>query len=322
MKTHPSLLLTLILSSAAPAHAALLAYDGFDSTVYNAVPLSSGGGFKNPDAGPSDALFYDNDTSRNNGSTEIGQNPYVHGFTGPWRYNANISSSVYARLEPTQLSYAGLTTTTGHLNLHRSASSSTTSKAFARDLNVGPSTGFGSVLYIGGLIQRTSGTTFSLSLNFTGGGTRSLSLAIAADGITSMSGTDATTVTSDSNLWAFDTPEFFILKLENSVLDGVAGGTVGDQMSLYINPDLSNEAANTAALILGDEDASFFVTGNSGWTMGSLTIGSNAGAAGHSAIFDEFKIGTEWADMLSTIPEPGTGALAFVSLLFACRRRR
>lgn len=322
MKTCLRLLFPLILSSTTSVHAALLVYEGFDSTVYNAVPAASGGGFKNPDEFPSDALFYDNDTIRNNDSTEVGQNPPVHGFVNPWRYNSNISSSVYPRLEPSQLSYPGLTTTTGQLNLQRSASSSGTSKSFSRSLNAGPSTGYGSVLYIGGLIQRTSDTTFTLGLSFTGTGTRSIGMTISADGVTTLTGTDAPTVTSDSPQWALNTPEFFILKLENSVLDGEPGGTVGDQMSLYINPDLSNEAANIPSLILGDEDASFFVTGNSGWSFGNLTIGSNIGAAGQSAIFDEFKIGTEWADMMAVIPEPGTGALTFVSLLLACRRRR
>jgi hypothetical protein len=323
MKTHLCVLFPLIFSSVTPAHAALLAYDGFDSSLYNAVPSGSGGGYKRPDTGPSNALFFDSDTVRNNSSVEIGQNPVTHGFIDPWRYNHNISSSVYPRLEATQLSYPGLTTTTGQLNLQRSGSSSGTAKTFARSLNVGPSTGFGSVLYIGGLIQRTSGTTFTLNLSLTDGtSSRSITMAIDADGITALRGSNAPNVTSTSPLWEINTPEFFVLKMENSVLDGAAGGTEGDQLSLYINPDLSSEGANVPALILGDAEANFFVTGNGNWSMGSLTIGSNMGEAGHSAIFDEFKIGTEWADMLATIPEPGTVAFGFVTLLFACRRRR
>lgn len=322
---HPVLPLCLFSLSAAPGHAALLAYDGFDSTVYNAVASGAGGGYKDPSAGPSDALFYDSNTARNDGSTEVGQNPAVHGFTAPWRYNANISSSVYARLEQGQLSYAGLTSTTaGQLNLQRSGSSSTTSKSFSRDFNVGPSSNFGQALYIGGLIRRTSDTSFSLSMTMTADGSdvRNFSMAIAADGFTTLNGSEATETVSGSSQWALSTPEFFVLKLENSVLDGVSGGTNGDQMSLYINPDLSNEAANTPALLLGDENSSFFVTGNPGWSFDTFTIGSSMGAAGQSAIFDEFKIGTEWADMLATIPEPSLSLLLAGFLLMGCGRRK
>ena len=146
--------------------AALLAYDGFSSSVYKATPSGSGGGYKDPSAGASDALFYDNDTNFNNGSTEVGQGPGVLGFSGNWKNTTNISPTVYARLENSQLSYSGLTTTTGQLNLFRSGGNGAT-KGFTRSLNVGPSTGFGSTLYIGGLIQRTSDTSFSLSINTT-----------------------------------------------------------------------------------------------------------------------------------------------------------
>lgn len=305
------------------AKAALLVYDGFDSTVYNAVPLASGGGFKDPSAGPSDALFYDSNTVRNDGSTEVGQNPSVHGFTGAWRYNTNISSSVYPKLETSQLSYSGLTATTaGQLNLFRSASTGT-SKSFARTLNAGPSTNFGQVLYVGGLIQRTADTSFTLGLTFTNGtDTRNLSMTIATDGNGSLTGSDAPASPSSSPIWATGAPQFFILKLENSVLDGVAGGTLGDRMSLYLNPNLADEGSNTASLVLGDSDASFFVTENSSWSLGSLTVGSSMSAAGQSLIFDEFKIGTEWADMLTTIPEPGSAGLFAASFLMVCRRRR
>lgn len=325
MKLLSALAPLCLVLTCATGHAALLAYDGFDSTSYNAVAAPTGG-YRNHTTGPSNALFYDDDLTRNNsasGSIEVGQNPATYGFTDPWNYGSNLSSSVYARLEPTQLSYAGLTTTLGQLNLQRSASSSASGKSFSRSLNVGPSTGFGAELYIGGLIQRTSDTTFSLSMAFVSGSdSRSISMSIAADGIGTLTGYGAPTVTSDSPIWATGVPQFFVLKLENSVLDGVAGGTVGDRMSLYINPDLSNEAANTPALVLGDEDAGFFVTGNSAWTINGINIASNLAAAGQSVIFDEFKIGTQWADMMATIPEPSTGVLAMMPLLLAFRRRR
>ena len=302
---------------------ALLAYDGFSSSVYNAIPSGSGGGYKDPSAGPSDALFFDNDTNFNNGSTEVGQGPGVLGFSGNWKNTTNISQTVYARLENSQLSYSGLTTTTGQLNLFRSGGSGA-AKGFTRSLDVGPSTNFGSTLYIGGLIQRTSDTSFSLSINTTNGtDTRSFSMAIAGDGITTFTGTGATTTASDSPLWTAGAAQYFILKLENSIADGGASTTEGDRISLYINPDLSNEAGNSPAMVFEDANASFFVTGNSAWTLGELNISSGLTAAGQSVIFDEFAIATTWNDLL-TIPEPSSSLLIAGSLLTACclRTRR
>lgn len=310
------------LVAAAPLQAALLVYEGFDSTVYNAVPGPTGG-YRNPNEGPSDALFWDINTTRNDGVDEVGQGPAVHGFSGAWNYNSNISSSVYPRLEPSQLSYSGLTTTNGQLNLFRSFGSGS-SKTYTRPFGVGPSTTFGSTLYIGGLIQRTSDTSFTLAITFRDAGTnaRSISMSINTAGFTTLTGTGASNLTSDSAQWAFDTPQFFVLKLENSVLDGGASTTDGDKMSLYINPDLSNEGANTPVLEFGDDNSSFFVTGNSNWTLGNFTVGSGVAEVGQSVIFDEFKVGTEWADMSAVIPEPSAALLAAFPLLGIFLRRR
>jgi len=302
------------------SQAALLAYDGFGSSVYKAVPSGSGGGFKDPSVGASDALYYDNDTVFNNASTEIGQGPAVHGFTGNWKNTSNISPTVYGRLENSQLSYSGLTTTTGQLNLFRSSGSGG-AKGFTRSLNVGPSTGFGSTLYIGGLIQRTSDTSFSLSINTTDGtNTRSFSMAIASDGLTTFNGTGVSASTSGTSLWTAGAAEYFILKLENSVADGGLSTTEGDRISLYINPDLSNETGNLPAMVFDGANASFFVTGNAAWTLGELNISSGLTAAGQSVVFDEFAIGTTWNDLV-TIPEPSSSLLIAGFLLTACCRR-
>jgi len=299
---------------------ALLAYDGFSSSVYKATSSGSGGGYKDPSAGASDALYYDNDTNFNNGSTEVGQGPAVHGFSGNWRNTTNISPTVYGRLENSQLSYAGLTTTTGQLNLFRSSGNGA-AKGFVRSLNVGPSTNFGSTLYIGGLIQRTSETSFSLSINTTNGtDTRSFSMGIAGDGITTFTGTGVTAATSSTSLWTAGAAEYFILKLENSVADGGASTTEGDRISLYINPDLSNEAGNLPAMVFEGANASFFVTGNSAWTLGELNISSGLTASGQSVIFDEFAIATTWNDLL-TVPEPTSSMMVAGFLLTACCRR-
>ncbi|WAC19866.1 PEP-CTERM sorting domain-containing protein [Luteolibacter sp. SL250] len=93
-------------------------------------------------------------------------------------------------------------------------------------------------------------------------------------------------------------------------------------MTLYINPDFSLGDANLPALEVGDENSGFFVTGNSGWTLGTFKMTSNLSDAGQSVIFDEFKIGTEWADMADVIPEPSTSLLAMLPLLGVLRRRR
>lgn len=315
---------SLCLIAASPLKGALLAYEGFDSSVYNAVAGPTGG-YRDPSAGPSDALFYDDDTTRNNsgsGSVEVGQGPAVLGFSGNWGYTANLSPSVYARLQNSQLSYSGLTTTTGQLNLFRSSSSSGSGKGFVRDLNVGPSTVFTQTLYISGLLQRTEGTSFSLSMSSTDGSTdRAFSMSIAGDGITTLTGSGTTGLVSGSSVVGVDSPIYFILKLENSVADGGTSTTSGDRMSLYINPNLADEGSNSAAMVLDSTTADFFVTGNGGWTLGDFRIGSNVGAVGQSVIFDEFKIATEWADLL-TVPEPSTSVLGAAALLAVCMRRR
>ncbi|WAC19865.1 hypothetical protein OVA24_00550 [Luteolibacter sp. SL250] len=209
MKTHLRLLIPLVFSSTAPLHAALLVYDGFDSTAYKAVPSAQGGGYKNPASGNSDALFYDDDTNYKDGpeGSEVGQAPFVPGFAGAWDYTTNISSTVYARLEDSQLSYTGLTTTTGQLNLFRSGGAGS-SKGFSRAFDVGPSTAFTNTLFIGGLIWRTAETSFYMDFNMTNGSdSRSFGMDVMADGSSRMNGYGADTATSASPQWATGTAE-------------------------------------------------------------------------------------------------------------------
>ncbi|MGE9266530.1 MAG: PEP-CTERM sorting domain-containing protein [Verrucomicrobiales bacterium] len=310
------------------AGAAVLAYDGFDVTKYRAD-----GGYADPSAGPSNALIWDADTTPGG---SVGQNPAMHGFVNnQWTPDGtNMGAHVYGRLENTQASYTGLSTSFGQLNMFRSSGSGG-NKSYYRELSVGPSTQYPSTIYIAALVQRTSETTLSLSFTSTNGSdVRPFNLQILgsdgtySDGTLRMAGVQSTGGSAEAfgdGLITPDTMHLLVFKIENSVLN--SGSTSnGDQISLYLNPDLSSEAANSAALTMGNAETNFFVAGNSSWTLGGLQIESNLALNGQSVIFDEFRIATTWEDMVNAanlVPEPSTTALSFLlGLPLVLRRRR
>ncbi|MGE9266531.1 MAG: hypothetical protein ACQKBY_00425, partial [Verrucomicrobiales bacterium] len=124
--------LSLLLSF--EAGASVLAYEGFDTTRYDAT-----GGYADPTAGSSNALVWDADTT--NGGA-VGQGPNSYGFQNATAWdtwindNNNIAANVYPKVQNSQLSYSGLTTTTGQVEFSRTGGTSTTEKLFYRPLNV------------------------------------------------------------------------------------------------------------------------------------------------------------------------------------------
>ena len=316
-----SAILLPLLACPAFSGAALLLYEGFDSTRYDTT-----GGYASP-AGASNALVWDPDVDPGNGN-HVAQGPSVHGFaSSPWVHGAAINSIVYGRLENSQQSYTGLTTTTGQLNIQRSGSGSG-DKIFSRNLSLGGGTSASlpETLYISGLITRNA-TSFNLSFsssntisNPTTLDTRTFRMAVDGAGTVTFSQNGGSSVTSATPLWdASSSPVFFVMKIENSVLNE-ASPTSGDKISLYLNPDLSSEAANTPVFEYGDAASAYYVIGNSDYAMDSMSL-MGSPANGGSVIFDELRFADSWEDAHSAIPEPHAALVA--SLIFTlCGLRR
>lgn len=308
-----------ILSSASltlSAQGAILAYDGFDVTEYVA-----GGGYAPPvygDQSSSNALVHDTDLTPNNGG-ETGQNPPTYGFSGPWANLQGINSNIYARLQNSQLAYTGLNTTNGQLTVGRDTSTAS-NKTFERTVSIGNSTNYTNTLYIAGLIQPSASTAFGVRFTYQDG--RYFEFNVDDSNLTSL-GSNATSPADNtaSGLWTANSVNFFVLKLENSVLNAT-NGYEGDQLTLFINPDLSSEASNTAALQYGDSTSSFYVVGNGGFEINSMRLSASPGAA-KSVTFDELKIATTWGDLANTVvPEPSTSLLGLAGIALLLRRKR
>lgn len=322
------LLSLVFLGGGLHANAALLLYEGFDSSHY-----STTGGYPSslPAGTTTDALVWDPNTNVAD-NNHVSQAPAVLGFSSAgWVHGASIASSVYGRMEANQRSYNGggvdLVTTTGQLNIRRTGTGSG-KKTFSRELSLagGTTASLPTTLYISGLITRTA-TSFDIQFVFSnainsGTDSRSFTLSAAVDGIVTITGSGSTGVVSADALWNTDmTPTFFVMKVENAVMG--SSPTNGDRISLYLNPDLTSEAANTPVLVYGTENTNFFVTANNDWSLARMTLGADPAQNG-SVIFDELRISDSWVDAYSaTIPEPHSAlALVLSGAAFAFARKR
>jgi|GEM_PF-3356283 len=312
------------------AEATLLLYEGFDSNQYSMT-----GGYPSslPPGTATDALIWDPDTTAGNGN-HVGQAPPVLGFaSSPWDLGSNISSSVYPKLENSQRTYSNgglsLITTTGQLNIQRTGGS-TSNKSFSRGLSLGGGTtsSLPDTLYVSGLITRDA-TSFNILFSTSNAisnpaevETRSFRMAVDAAGAVTFTGTGTSASTSDTALWnATSVPTFFVMKIEDSVLNDESP-TNGDKITLYLNPDLSSEGANTAAMEFGSSAASYYITGNNSWSMDTITLSANP-EPGSGVVFDELRFTTTWEEAFSAVPEPHSALIAVVSAVgFVSLRRR
>lgn len=310
---------------------ALLAYDGFDTTVYDAS-----GGYASPADGASNALVHGNP------GTAVGQDPAVTGFnsagwfipTAPSTGANNIyrgnsqASTVYARLQATQsMSYTTaadqrLNTTTGEVSIFRSTAGSNDRKAYSRILNLqgGLYPNSHTTLYYSGLFSFAGSVTDSFIQSASGqldtySNYRPFGMNIGADGSLTAIGNGGTSASLGAGTIVAGQTYFYVWKLED-------GGTTADKLTLYLSPaDLAGEAGNLATLSI--TDGNFYVAGNNTYSIKELRFGSSI-TAGNQFLVDEFRIGTTWEDVVPfhLIPEPASTGLAAIGLLRLLRRRR
>ena len=111
---------------------------------------------------------------------------------------------------------------------------------------------------------------------------------------------------------------FFVVKVEDDV---DSNNLPSDQVTLWINPLLSSEAANPTPLLQTLVGFNGIFPGNTG--IDRLSLIGNPENPG-STFFDEFRVGNSW-DSVTPIPEPGTTVLLcgiLVLGLVAFRRYR
>jgi len=296
------------------AEGALLAYDGFASGGSN----PAAGQYRTVQGSSYQDIALAWRPSDNPASTG-GQNPSVLGFVDAWiAPNEGIgytAQSVYFQASSVSLNYTSpdsitLPASNGSARLFRSGSG-TINKQVYRDLNIGTAP---TVAYFSVLVNFDAGQPILFQTQTLGAVVKPLfGFGVDSAGVAYLStsptvGSAGTTMAASGTLTS-GTTHLMVVKVEE-----IAG--TSDRMTLYLNPDLASEASNTADVVL---DGDFYVANNAAYSFTNLFITGTPNNG--SFYFDEFKIGTSWADILA-VPEPQKMALCFLGLGLAMLRRR
>lgn len=296
--------LILILALSAHAQAALIAYDGF--AAGGTAPVPSGTYVSSP-----------NSTNGTDNNSIINQGPALTNFTGNWT-GGTWSANVYPRMESTGLTYPGMTVTAGLVDIQRSGgTASTSTKTFSRNAST---TDLSSVQWISFLLNENidnSADTF-VQLTFNTAASQPLRIGTAkatshtAFFSTNAGGTDGAGAISLNN----SNTHLFLVKLEAGV---VSGQPLFDQITLWVDPDLSLGEAGLGTGIVGN--GAVRSDGSGIHSFKALALSGAVNQPGHFIKIDEFHLGTGFADVIS-VPEPGVIALLSFLAIPLCRRRR
>lgn len=334
--------LTLTVGSA--AHAALIAYDGFEAG--GAAP---GTGQYNTSGYTADVLAADNLVDR--GNISVSQGPDLTGFSSSDQWagggagTGDFAEWIYFKTEEGGLTYDGLVTTPGQLRHFRTSGSAGT-KTVTRDATT---TDVGQKQWISFLLNAdqafsTNEDSFSVEMrwdivdgtNLAGG--RPLAFSIDGDGNVSVEPTvDVTgneSIDVSGSGITTDETHLFVFEISGDLYtDGDFGnGRLYDEYTLYVDPDLSQGeaglATSSAQVLTGRgifRDNVFGALDDTRAPFGSLTLTGELDTPS-DVIFDEFRIGMTFADVTpGVVPEPMTGGLALMGLAglgLAMRRRR
>jgi hypothetical protein len=284
--------------------AEVLAYEGFDSSVYTTT-----GGFA------SDNLSGQG-TGSGSGFTSDWGAPTTDGETlgDYWMNSDGSSEDAYFSASTGQASYTdansqSLSTTSGQATFTGDG----TEVSLQRFTTTGVS--FSDSLYISALVtldSSSAGILFGAAAVTTGSSSdRPFQFGFTSDGYLTATGYSTSgTVTSTSSSTTGTGTYLLVAKI-----------TSGDNLELWLNPLLGDESGSgTADLTISG--ASFYVTGTT-WSIDGLTIDATGEG---SVTIDEIRIGTTWEDVTtSVIPEPSTlfiPALTLFSLGMIRRRKR
>ncbi len=298
--------LTLLpLSMATNLHATLLAYEGFDSSVHNTTA-----GFATDNLSGQGTGSGSNFTGNWGAATTDGQ------ALGDYWLNTDTSSATaYYSASTGQASYTdgssnSLSTTSGQATFTGDGTRVSLQRFTTTGVNVSDPFYFSALVTLDASAS-SSGILFGAA-SFGSGNPRPFQFGftsnneLTAVGYTSNS-TPGSAITGATSYGAGT----YLL---------VAKLTQGDDLDLWVNPLLANEAGSGAA-DLSIAGGSFFVPGNGSWSIEGMTIDA---AGSGSVTLDELRMGTTWDDV-SAIPEPSTlmiPVLAFISLGMIRRRKR
>lgn len=224
------------------------------------------------------------------------------------------------------LSYPGMTTTDGVLQIQRSSGS------FAGFYNarIDPAGGAGnSALYFSGLINVSAGTEgvrFGLDLSDDTTKERRSEIGFTAAGNAAIWNSGEPTdfddaglapVATSSGTYGFGTTYLLVGKIEDA--SNWAGSN--DRVSLWLNP-VDGVEGNNAALLTAEVGFNGLFPTNSNISQFALQAGTQS--AGNTVQFDELRIGTTFADVVTVVPEPSIYALfaGFLALGGVMLRRR
>lgn len=305
-------LLTLI-SLVSSSSAAVLYYDGF--VAGGAGPVSGLAYISSPD---STNGINNNSLVRSVDATVNGQMPATPGFStgtlGGWKTLSGMAATVYGRVQGTTLTYSGLNTGSGSVNIFRSGSNSAEqTKTITRDFatNLGSTA---SSLYFSTLVNFDSGVSGALRINqgtaLLGFGFDSAGKVIVFEGVTSTS--------SPSNILATSTASY----TAGSTYLLVAHVYDTNKVDIWLNPsNLSNEASSSGQKILSGVSLTSFQAGTALSSLGLVAqTGNNLSSPDFQ--FDELRGATTWGEVFNAVPEPSRAILLMLGTLAFCLRRR
>jgi len=226
----------------------------------------------------------------------------------------------------TGLSYPGMTTTDGVLQINRPSGSF--NQGFYNANNSVNGAAGNSVLYFSALINISSGTEgarFGLDLSDDVTGARRSEIGFTAAGNAGIWNNalfdEADPIpapnVSSTGTYAFDTTYLLVGKIE----DHSNWSGSNDRVTMWLNPS-DNVEANNAALLDVEVGFNGLFPSDSNITEFALQAGTQD--AGDTVQFDQLRIGTEFSDVVA-IPEPSTIALlglAGLATIMGLRRRK
>lgn len=302
-RTHPSAAIVacaMALAGGNLIHATPIAYDGFEAG--GASPGSgqykTGTGFVTGTSGPGDGLV-------GSGATPPAQGPDTLGFSSTQKWQSgsflgpgSFASTVYYQASPTSLTYTDgssnvLATSNGSVrHLHEATPDA---KSCGRTITNQPTPG--SVTYYSFLLRYESEdnawtSTAELAVG-QANGVRHIGVRITAGAQLEAFAASPGVSTALGSPLAQNQDHFIVVRLEE-----------GDTMHVWLNPPLDAEPAlvEADATISGD---GFYVSGNESFKIDKLALAATLNNSGASnpedfVFFDEFRIGTTYADVTPT----------------------
>lgn len=296
------------------SEAAFLFYDGFaaggttpSAGQYVSSPASSNGADR-------DSLV------RSVMGAGDGQRPATPGFStvagaGGWRTQDGVSSAVYGKVTASGLSYSGLTTVAGAVDIFRTGSNGDATAAQIKNYNRAVTTGLGAGatdLYFSALMQFDAGVRGQVGIAQTSISSI-MSFGFNDAGNAVIYGNTSTPAPLGTSTTAYTAGSTYML---------VAHVYSGNLVDLYLNPtSLTDQSASAGQKILSGIALNGFMLGTA-ITDIRLTANTGNNLASPDFIFDEMHGATTWAEAFAVIPEPSTVMLGALAALAGLGRRR